>query len=43
LMIVLGFFTASLYILIQIYKSKGDWLIFFLGQRKDELIAKYKN
>ncbi len=43
LMMVLGFFTASLYILIQIYKSKGDWLIFFLGQRKDELIAKYKN
>jgi len=35
LMMILGFFTASLYILILFYKSKGDWLEFFFGARKD--------
>ncbi len=39
LVMVLGFFTACLYVLAALYKSKGDWLIFFLGVRKDRLIS----
>jgi len=35
LIMILGFFTASLYILILFYKSKGDWTEFFFGGRKD--------
>lgn len=38
LMMVFGFLTASLYILITAYTSKGNWLKFFLGARKDSLI-----
>ena len=38
LMMVLGFFTGSLYTLIALYRSKGDWLRFFLGDRKDNLL-----
>lgn len=38
LMMIFGFLTASLYILITAYKSKGNWLTFFLGARKDSLI-----
>jgi len=40
LMMVLGFFTGSLYVLITLYRSKGDWLLFFLGDRKAEILAK---
>jgi hypothetical protein len=36
LMMVLGFFTASLYALIALYTSKGEWKIFWMGQRIDE-------
>lgn len=39
LMMVLGFFTGSLYMLIALYRSKGDWLLFFLGDRKGDIIA----
>ena len=39
LMMVLGFFTGSLYVLIVLYRSKGDWLYFFLGEKKDKLIS----
>jgi hypothetical protein len=39
LMMVLGFFTGSLYVLILLYKSKGDWLWFFLGARKEKLMV----
>lgn len=39
LMMVLGFFTASLYILITLIQSKGDWLQFFLGKRKTEILS----
>jgi hypothetical protein len=38
LMMVLGFFTGSLYVLVALYQSKGDWLWFFLGARKDRLL-----
>jgi len=31
LMMVLGFFTASLYTLIALYKSNGDWKTFWMG------------
>jgi hypothetical protein len=33
LMMVLGFFTASLYTLIALQRSGGDWQRFWLGQR----------
>jgi len=42
LMMVLGFFTASLYLLIALYRSKGDWLEFFLGGRKEAVLANQK-
>lgn len=42
LMMVLGFFTGSLYMLIALYQSKGDWLTFFLGKRKETLLADRK-
>ena len=35
LMMILGFFTASLYILKLFYESKGDWIDFFFGARKE--------
>jgi hypothetical protein len=31
LIMVLGFFAGSLYVLIALYGSKGDWKSFFLG------------
>jgi len=40
LMMILGFFTGSLYVLINLYRSKGDWLWFFLGGRKESLLEK---
>ncbi len=36
----LGFLAAAIYIFIQLIKSDGDWLEFFLGYRKDDLIQK---
>jgi len=38
LMIVFGFLTGSIYVLVALYKSKGDWLTFFLGNRKETMI-----
>lgn len=38
LMMTLGFFTASLYILIALYRSRGDWLDFFLKDRRDQVL-----
>lgn len=35
LMIVLGFFTASLYTFIALNASGGDWQKFWMGQRAD--------
>jgi hypothetical protein len=35
LMMVLGFFTASLYVFISLFTSKGDWRKFWMGQRVD--------
>ena len=37
LMMVLGFFTGSLYALIALYRSKGDWKTFFFGDRKEQV------
>jgi hypothetical protein len=34
-MMVLGFFTASLYILIALQTSDGDWRRFWMGNRRD--------
>jgi len=36
LMMVLGFFTASLYVFISLSQSKGDWQKFWMGKRADE-------
>jgi hypothetical protein len=33
LMMVLGFWTGSLYTFIALYKSEGDWKRFFIGYR----------
>lgn len=33
LMMVLGFFTASLYALIALYQSNGDWQKFWMGNK----------
>jgi hypothetical protein len=35
LMMVLGFFTASLYVFIALNASEGDWKKFWMGQRAD--------
>jgi hypothetical protein len=35
LMMVLGFFTASLYTLIALARSGGDWRKFWMGSRAD--------
>lgn len=35
-MMVLGFFTASLYTLIALQTSGGDWKRFWMGKRADE-------
>ncbi len=40
LMMVFGFLTASLYIIITLRRSQGDWLEFFLGAQKSELLEK---
>jgi hypothetical protein len=42
LLMVLGFFIGSLYVLITLYRSHNDWLTFFLGSKKDPLLAKSK-
>jgi len=36
LMMTLGFFTGSLYAYLALNKSKGDWKIFWLGDRVTE-------
>lgn len=36
LMMGLGFFTASLYVLLSLNTSGGDWKKFWMGQRADE-------
>lgn len=40
LMMVFGFLTACVYLLIALYTSKGDWLNFFLGARRETLAGK---
>ena len=40
LMMIFGFLTASVYILVSLYSSNGDWLRLFLGDRKEELLEK---
>ena len=38
LLMVFGFFIGALYVLIQLYRSQGDWLSFFLGHQKERLL-----
>lgn len=42
LMMVLGFFTGSVYMLIALYTSNGDWGKFFLGGRYDQFLKARK-
>jgi len=42
LMMVLGFFTGSVYVLAALYQSKGSWLDFYLGHHKARLMEKAK-
>ena len=42
LMMVLGFFTASLYVFIALQKSNGHWGRFFLGNRLEQVLAYHK-
>jgi len=42
LMMVLGFFTASLYVFIALQKSNGNWGRFFLGNRLEQVLARHK-
>lgn len=35
LTMVFGFLAASVYVLVNLKASKGDWMQFFLGARKD--------
>ena len=37
LMMVLGFFAASLYVLIALQTSNGDWRRFWMGKRAEEV------
>lgn len=37
LMLLFGFLAASVYILYNLYKSKGDWVKFFLGSRAEDV------
>ncbi len=32
MMMILGFFTGSLYVLVTLYQSKGDWQIVYHGK-----------
>lgn len=43
LMLFFGFLTASLYIVFNLYKSKGDWTVFFFGSRRKEILEKINN
>ena len=36
LVMILGNFTASLYVLIALFASRGDWRRFWLGDRADD-------
>ena len=36
LMMVLGFFTASLYALITLIRSKGNWKVFWMGKHASD-------
>lgn len=35
LVMVLGFFTASLYVLLALRNSRGDWKLFWMGKHTD--------
>ena len=37
-LMTLGFFTASLYLIKVFNQSNGDWLEFFLGDRKSDVL-----
>jgi hypothetical protein len=37
LIMVLGFFTASLYALLALYSSQGGWSLFWMGYRAEGL------
>jgi uncharacterized protein DUF1475 len=38
---VLGFSSVSIYVLIVLFRSNDDWLTFFLGYQKDTLVKNF--
>jgi len=42
-LMILGFFAASLYLIIVFKQSKGNWLDFFLGARKLDVLEQEDN
>lgn len=42
LMMILGFFTAGVYIMVALYRNDGDWAGFFLGARRERVLAQNK-
>ncbi|WP_312712157.1 DUF1475 family protein [Proteiniclasticum ruminis] len=42
ILMILGFFTASLYMLLAAYQSKGDLMSFVFGSKKDQVLSKYR-
>lgn len=40
LMMILGFFTACVYVLVALYSAKGNWDVFFKGQNNVSNIKK---
>lgn len=40
---ILGFFSVSIYILIALYKSNENWIDFFFGHQKENIIQHIKN
>lgn len=42
LLMVLGFFIGALYVLITLYTSKENWMVFFLGEKRTSTILNTK-
>ncbi len=42
LMMVFGFLTGSIYVLLALYSSKGDWLTVLMGSRRNAAVLQSK-
>ena len=41
LLMLTGFFIGSIYVLINLYISRGDWELFFFGSKKDKIFSSF--